>query len=70
MFDLDGKVVLITGLGQSLPDGWGIGAAIAVLLARRGAVVFGGNRTLESAQITRGQIEQDGGRKTRTSLSG
>lgn len=62
MLSLEGKVALITGLGQSQPEGWGIGAAIAVLLARQGALIFGGNRTLESAQITKDRIEEAGGR--------
>lgn len=61
MLSLKGKIALITGLGQSQPDGWGIGSAIAVLLARQGAVIFGGNRTIDSAQITKDRIEEEGG---------
>jgi NAD(P)-dependent dehydrogenase (short-subunit alcohol dehydrogenase family) len=61
MLDLSGKVVLITGLGQSQPGGWGIGAAIAVLFARQGALIFGGNRTLSSTTTTKETIEAEGG---------
>lgn len=60
MLSLHGKVALITGLGQSQPEGWGIGAAIAVLLARQGAKIFGGNRTLASVS-TKEAIETEGG---------
>lgn len=61
MLDLTGKVVLITGLGQSEGQGWGIGAACAVLLARQGAKIFGGNRTLGSAEATRDKIRAEKG---------
>ncbi|KAL3426746.1 hypothetical protein PVAG01_00255 [Phlyctema vagabunda] len=61
MLSLEGKIVLITGLGQSQPGGWGIGAAIAVLFARRGAKIYGGNRTVESTISTKETIEKDGG---------
>ncbi|THX66559.1 NAD(P)-binding protein [Aureobasidium pullulans] len=61
MHDLTGKVVLITGLGQSQGDGWGIGAATAVLLARQGAIVFGGNRTVASTLWTQDTIRSEGG---------
>ena len=61
MLRLDGKVVLITGLGQTAADGWGIGAAIAMKLAQQGAIIFGGNRTLASAQRTKARIEREGG---------
>ncbi|KAE8373985.1 hypothetical protein BDV26DRAFT_300609 [Aspergillus bertholletiae] len=61
MLRLDGKVALITGLGQTTDDGWGIGAAIATQLARQGATVFGGNRTLPSAERTKARIERAGG---------
>ena len=61
MLDLTGKVVLITGLGQSSPDGWGIGCAIAVLFARQGAKIYGGNRSIPSTQITQERIRSEGG---------
>ena len=61
MLSLQGKVVLITGLGQSQPEGWGIGAAIAVLFARQGAKIFGGNRSLESTTSTKKKIDEEGG---------
>lgn len=40
MLRLDGKVAFVTGAG-SVGDGWGNGKAIAVLMARQGARVFG-----------------------------
>ncbi|PVH76514.1 NAD(P)-binding protein [Cadophora sp. DSE1049] len=61
MLSLQGRVVLITGLGQSEPGGWGIGAAMAVLFARQGAKIFGGNRTLSSTITTKKTIEDEGG---------
>ncbi|KAI9926646.1 hypothetical protein ASPWEDRAFT_46343 [Aspergillus wentii DTO 134E9] len=61
MLNLNGKVALITGLGQTNDEGWGIGAAIATLFARQGATIFGGNRTLASAERTKDRIEQEGG---------
>ncbi|KAH7355905.1 oxidoreductase ucpA [Pyrenochaeta sp. MPI-SDFR-AT-0127] len=61
MFDLSGKVALVIGLGQTGSDGWGIGAACAVLLARQGAIIFGGNRTIASTAKTRETILSEGG---------
>lgn len=61
MLSLQGKVVLITGLGQTSDEGWGIGAAIATLFARQGASIFGGNRSLSSAERTKQRIEKEGG---------
>ncbi|CRG84966.1 hypothetical protein PISL3812_02130 [Talaromyces islandicus] len=66
MLDLTGKVVLITGLGQTAPfpeteekGSWGIGAALATLFARRGALIFGGNRSLSSAERTKARIDAE-----------
>lgn len=61
MLDLTGKVALITGLGQSEGEGWGIGAACAFQLAKQGAKVFGGNRSLQSAETTCRKIRAAGG---------
>lgn len=61
MLSLQGKVVLITGLGQTSEEGWGIGAAIATLFARQGALIFGGNRPLSSAERTAHRIKSEGG---------
>ena len=49
MLRLDGKVALVTGCG-SIGPGWGNGKAIAVLLARQGAKVYGCDLTLEAAE--------------------
>ncbi|OJJ58150.1 hypothetical protein ASPSYDRAFT_46154 [Aspergillus sydowii CBS 593.65] len=40
---------------------WGIGASIALKLSSRGAVIFGGNRSLSSASRTKSRIESQGG---------
>ncbi|KAB8416397.1 hypothetical protein FH972_024916 [Carpinus fangiana] len=62
-FSLRDKVVLITGMGQTheVDEGYGIGAAIAILFARQGAKIHGGNRSLESAARTKKIIESEGG---------
>ncbi|KAL1836382.1 hypothetical protein VTK73DRAFT_5082 [Phialemonium thermophilum] len=61
MCRLDGKIALIVGLGQAAPDGWGIGATIAVQLARQGAKIFGGNRSLATCAVTKQRVEAEGG---------
>jgi NAD(P)-dependent dehydrogenase (short-subunit alcohol dehydrogenase family) len=60
MHRLDGKVALVTGCG-SIGPGWGNGKAIAVLLARQGAAVFGVDLALEAAEATRDLIREEGG---------
>jgi NAD(P)-dependent dehydrogenase (short-subunit alcohol dehydrogenase family) len=57
---LDGKVALVTGCGTK-GEGWGNGKAIAVLLARQGAQVYGCDLDLEAAEATRRLIEEEGG---------
>jgi NAD(P)-dependent dehydrogenase (short-subunit alcohol dehydrogenase family) len=54
-----GKVVLLTGIGQTHPDGWGNGAATALLLARQGAHIFGCDLSLSAAQYTQKRILAD-----------
>ncbi|KAI8236846.1 hypothetical protein K4K55_003686 [Colletotrichum sp. SAR 10_96] len=61
MLDLRGKVALVIGLGQTGSEGWGIGAACAVTFAKQGAIIFGGNRTIESTAKTKQAIEELGG---------
>lgn len=61
MHNLTGKVALVIGLGQTSPEGWGIGSAIAVLLAQQGAIIVGGNRSLESANVTKSRVLAAGG---------
>ncbi|RBR26308.1 uncharacterized protein FIESC28_00953 [Fusarium coffeatum] len=61
MLNLNNKVALVIGLGQTGTEGWGIGAASAVSLARQGALIFGGNRTLASTNKTKQTIEAKGG---------
>ncbi|KAI7202887.1 hypothetical protein D0869_06411 [Hortaea werneckii] len=62
MLRLDGKVALVVGSGQGEGKGRGIGAACAIVLAKQGAVVFGGNRTVASADATRNKIISEGGK--------
>lgn len=61
MLKLDGKVALVTGCGTR-GEGWGNGKAIAVLLARQGATIFGIDLDLEAAQVTQKIIEDEGGK--------
>lgn len=61
MLNLQGKVALVTGCGTQ-EQGWGNGKAIAVLLARQGAKVFGVDLNLAAAQATQAIIEKEGGR--------
>lgn len=61
MLSLQGKIVLISGLGQTTDEGWGIGAAIAALFARQGASIFGGNRSRSAAERTKKRVEDEGG---------
>lgn len=60
MLRLDEKVALVTGCGSIYP-GWGNGKAIAVVLARQGASVFGIDRNAESAAETESVIREEGG---------
>ncbi|MCA2012048.1 SDR family oxidoreductase [Cereibacter sphaeroides] len=60
MFRLDGKIALIVGCGAS-GEGWGNGQAIAIAMARQGAVIFGLDRDLAAAERTRDQILAEGG---------
>ncbi|KAM0706431.1 hypothetical protein Q7P35_005757 [Cladosporium inversicolor] len=65
MLDLTNKIALIIGLGQqqqpTSSSTWGIGAATAFQLSSRGALIFGGNRSLASAETTRDLIRAAGG---------
>lgn len=60
MFELHGKVALVTGCG-SLGEGVGNGQAISVVLARQGASVYGVDLSLEAAQATQKLIRAEGG---------
>ncbi|TQS32491.1 hypothetical protein Golomagni_07190, partial [Golovinomyces magnicellulatus] len=62
--DVKNKVALVIGLGQSSNQGWGIGTAIAIQLSRHGAIIFGGNRTIESTATARDAIMSEGGKCT------
>jgi 3-oxoacyl-[acyl-carrier protein] reductase len=56
MFDLAGRVALVTGAGQN------VGAGIARILAERGAAVAVNDLEMDRAQSTVSQIEAAGGR--------
>ncbi len=60
MLTLNGKVALVTGCG-TVGEGWGNGKAIAVLLARQGAAVYGCDLNPEAAQATQQLIQAEGG---------
>jgi NAD(P)-dependent dehydrogenase (short-subunit alcohol dehydrogenase family) len=59
MLDLTGKVAFITGAG-SAGEGWGNGKAIAVLMARQGAKVFGVDLSGEALEATSTVMAQEG----------
>lgn len=59
MLRLDGRVAIVTGCGSQAP-GWGNGKAIATLLARQGATVYGVDRNLEAAEATKQIVEGEG----------
>jgi NAD(P)-dependent dehydrogenase (short-subunit alcohol dehydrogenase family) len=61
MLRLDGKIAIVAGCGSSAP-GWGNGRAIATLLARQGAEVFGLDLDLAAAEETRMLVESEGNR--------
>ena len=54
-FDLSGRVALVTGASR------GIGRAIAMLLARHGAIVVVSSRKLEGCEAVAGEISSAGG---------
>lgn len=59
MLRLDGRVAIVTGCGSSAP-GWGNGKAIATLLARQGATVYGVDLNLDAAVATKEVVESEG----------
>ena len=59
MFDLAGRVAFVAGAG-SVAEGWGNGRATAVLLARRGAAVFGTDRSDEALAGTARVMAEEG----------
>jgi NAD(P)-dependent dehydrogenase (short-subunit alcohol dehydrogenase family) len=59
LFDLDGKVAIVTGGGSG--PGIGNGRAASILLARTGAHVLVVDRFLELAEETVKMIEEEGG---------
>ncbi|WP_030539857.1 SDR family NAD(P)-dependent oxidoreductase [Sphingobium sp. DC-2] len=59
MLRLDGRIAIVTGCGSFAP-GWGNGKAIAALLARQGATVYGVDLSLDAAEATRDIIAGEG----------
>ncbi|WP_233852952.1 SDR family NAD(P)-dependent oxidoreductase [Paraburkholderia sp. HD33-4] len=59
MLDLSGKVAFVTG-AASVGEGWGNGKATAVLLARRGAKVFGVDINKDALLGTSSAMETEG----------
>lgn len=65
MFSLQGRIAFVTGIGNS-DGGWGNGQAIATLLSRQGARVFGVDRDRQALDRTARIIrEEDGSIQTR-----
>lgn len=58
-FNLDGRVALVTGAASAGP-GWGNGKAIAVLLARQGAQVFGLDQSEAALEDTKAAFDAEG----------
>lgn len=59
MLDLNGKVAFVAGAG-AVGEGWGNGRATAVLLARRGAKVFGTDYSQEALDGTSQAMAAEG----------
>jgi NAD(P)-dependent dehydrogenase (short-subunit alcohol dehydrogenase family) len=62
--DLNGKVALVMGVGQTRVEGsdvWGNGAAIARALCLNGVKVFGCDLSLEAAELTASRLRKEGG---------
>lgn len=59
MLDLTGKVAFVAGAG-SVAEGWGNGRAIAVLMARQGAQVFGTDYNEEALTGTSAAMAKEG----------
>lgn len=61
--DLEGKVAIVTGIGQmGDPNMWGNGAAAAKVLAcENGVKVFGCDLYLDAAEHTKKRVEAEGG---------
>lgn len=59
MLDLSGKVAFVAGAG-SAGEGWGNGKAIAVLMARQGARVFGVDLSPEALKSTADAMQAEG----------
>ncbi|KPI35371.1 3-oxoacyl-[acyl-carrier-protein] FabG [Cyphellophora attinorum] len=59
--DLEGKVVLLTGIGQTGDqDMWGNGAATARILARNGAKIYGCDLHFAAAEHTANRLRAEG----------
>lgn len=62
--DLNGKIALVMGIGQTRVEGstiWGNGAAIARALASNGVRIFGCDLNLEAAELTALRLREEGG---------
>ncbi|KAF2109637.1 putative short-chain dehydrogenases/reductase [Lophiotrema nucula] len=63
--DLKGKIVLLTGIGQTGDQSmWGNGAATARVLAQNGAKIFGCDLYLEAAEHTAKRLRDEGAEVT------
>ena len=59
---LEGQVAIVTGAGSQEGDGYGIGKAIALTLAREGAAVVLVDQFEDRANATLEEVEREGGK--------
>ncbi|HEY6532356.1 MAG TPA: SDR family oxidoreductase [Acidimicrobiales bacterium] len=59
---LEGKVAIVTGAGSQEGDGYGIGKAISLTLAREGATVVLVDQFEDRANVTLAEVEKEGGK--------
>ncbi|GIZ42694.1 hypothetical protein CKM354_000595300 [Cercospora kikuchii] len=58
IFDYSGKIVILTGIG-AVGEGYGNGTAMAAVMARQGATVFGCDINLDAANQARDKINAE-----------
>jgi NAD(P)-dependent dehydrogenase (short-subunit alcohol dehydrogenase family) len=58
IFDYSNRVVLITGIG-AVGEGYGNGGAMAVTMAKQGAIIFGCDINLDAANKAAEHIRND-----------
>jgi NAD(P)-dependent dehydrogenase (short-subunit alcohol dehydrogenase family) len=69
LHDFTSKVVLISGIG-CIGEGWGNGTKLATLFARQGALIFGFNINLDTAERAASQIRAESPSRNVTVMHG